>query len=210
MWGTGWANELFIGWAQQALNRALILDPATRDDLLALLDRPLCARVDPPGLRVQVEAHGQELRLTTQSQQPGALTLSGSALAFATLLMGDRSVFSQGRIQVEGDVSLAQQLQRLLERLDPDWEAVLAERVGDVPAHFIGKRVREAIQWSRRAHQSLLANIDEYLHEETHTLPPRAQLEAHFGDIDALRLAVDRIEARTERLEAAQPQRQEQ
>lgn len=196
-------SGLFIGWAEGALNQALGLDAAARQDLLALLAEPVTATVDPPGLTVQLQAEGDRLGLTVTGQRSDTLALAGSALAFASLMLGDREVFAQGRIEVNGDVTLAQQLQAVINRLEPDWEAALAARIGDVPAHFLGRRVREAIQWSRRAHESLLANVEEYLHEETRTLPPRAELDARFQDIDDLRLAVDRLEARTARLEAS-------
>jgi len=203
MLGRSRMSGLFIGWAENALNQALELDAAARRELVGLLGEPVTVDLDPPGLTLQLRADSDRLRLTIADQASDTLALTGSALAFAGLLLGDENVFAQGRIQISGDVTLAQQLQAALNRLEPDWEAALAARIGDVPAHFLGNRIREAIHWSRRAHESLLANVDEYLHEETRTLPPRAELDARLQDIDALRLTVDRLEARTAQLEAA-------
>ena len=73
--------------------------------------------------------------------------------------------------------------------------------IGDVPAHFLGQRVRGAIRWSRQAFQSLNANIEEYVHEESRALPGRRELEATFEDIDELNLRTERLEARLNLIE---------
>jgi len=80
--------------------------------------------------------------------------------------------------------------------------------VGDVPAHFIGQRVRGAVRWSRQAFTSLNANVEEYIHEESRSLPGRRELEATFTDIDRLNLKTERLEARIKRLEHSREQNQ--
>ena len=77
----------------------------------------------------------------------------------------------------------------------------MARHLGDVPAHFLGQRVRGAIRWSRQAFQSLNANIEEYVHEESRSLPGRRELEATFEDIDQISLRAARLEARLNLLE---------
>ena len=122
------------------------------------------------------------------------------AAVAAALALGDDRVFSDGRLQVHGDTGLAHQLQRALDQLKPDWEAAMARYTGDVPAHFIGQRIRGAVKWSRSAFQALNANIEEYVHEESRSLPGRRELEATFADIDALSLRTERLAARLEQL----------
>jgi len=46
----------------------------------------------------------------------------------------------------------------------------------------------------------LNANVEEYIHEESRSLPGKRELEATFGDIDQLSLQVERLDARIERL----------
>lgn len=191
-----------LRWIEAAVNQALGLDAGARRELLKLLRDPVVFRLQPRGGQLRLEAVADQIRLSTDPAASGPLTLYGTPLALAAWLLGDRDLVPQGRIRIEGDPGRTQQLQDCIGRLDPDWEAVLAKRIGDVPAHLLGRRIREAVQWSRRANQSLLANIDEYLHEETRVLPPRTELEARGQDIDQLHRAVDNLQARTERLES--------
>jgi ubiquinone biosynthesis protein UbiJ len=79
----------------------------------------------------------------------------------------------------------------------------MAESIGDVPAHFLGQRLRGAVKWSREAFRSLNANVEEYIHEESRSLPGRRELEATFEDIDQLSLRVERLDARIRQVEPA-------
>jgi ubiquinone biosynthesis protein UbiJ len=44
--------------------------------------------------------------------------------------------------------------------------------------------------------------VEEYIHEESRTLPGRRELEATFQDIDELNLRTERLEARLNQLAA--------
>lgn len=186
---------------EAALNRALELDPAGRQALMAALAAPVqFTLTDPVPLTCTLDRAGDRVRVGSQPADTPALTITGKPIALAALATGDDRVFADGRLDVTGDMALAHQLQRALNQLDPDWEAAMARYLGDVPAHFLGQRLRGAIRWSRQAFESLNANIEEYVHEESRALPGRRELEATFADIDELSLRSERLEARVNRL----------
>ena len=107
-------------------------------------------------------------------RSPALRPLPYESQAFAALALGDDRVFADERLQVQGDTALAHQFQRALNQLQPDWEAAMARRhIGDVPAHFLGQRIRNAAKWSRQAVSTMNANVEEYIHEESRTLPGR-------------------------------------
>lgn len=185
---------------EQALNRALALDPAGRIALLKALDAPVVFDFDGLNLCLSLQQVGERVQVGSSVPETAALTVSGPPLAFAALAQGDDTVFSHNRLRVEGDVGRAHALQRALGGLQPDWEGALARYTGDIPAHFIGQRVRGAVRWQRQAFASLNGNLEEYIHEESGALPGRNELAATFEDIDRTSLQVDRLAARIERL----------
>lgn len=189
---------------ERGLNRALALDPAGRQALMAALTGPVQFTVET-SLRLHLALVPAENRIQVVSQPPEspALELIGRPMAFVALATGDDQVFSQGRIRVLGDMALAHQFQRAIDQLDPDWEAAMAEYLGDVPAHFLGQRMRGAVKWSRQALHSLNANVEEYIHEESRSLPGRRELEATFEDIDQVSLRVERLDARIRQIKPA-------
>ncbi|MGM0768798.1 MAG: ubiquinone biosynthesis accessory factor UbiJ [Pseudomonadota bacterium] len=185
-----------------ALNRALELDPAGRKALLGALSGPVQFTLTAPmHLTFTLFQYGERVQVSSQPADSPALQLAGKPMAFAALASGDDQVLRQGRIEVTGDTGLAHQFQRALNQLQPDWEAALASHLGDVPAHFIGQRVRGAVKWSRQAFTALNANIEEYVHEESRTLPGRRELDATFEDIDQLSLRTERLAARLDLLQ---------
>ncbi|NWN89979.1 hypothetical protein HLV39_00525 [Marinobacter adhaerens] len=187
---------------ERALNHALALDPSGQQALLDALEGPVQFHItDPVPLAFSLHKAGRRVQVHSQPAEDPALTISGKPLAFAALATGDNRVFADNRLTVAGDTGLAHQFQRALDQLNPDWEAAMATHIGDVPAHFIGKRIRNWVSWSRQAFTALNANIEEYVHEESRALPGRRELEATFEDIDALDLQVERLGARIDHLE---------
>ncbi|SDX31853.1 ubiquinone biosynthesis accessory factor UbiJ [Marinobacter mobilis] len=194
------------GVIETAVNRALALDPAGRQALLAALSGTVQFRLTAPlPLTLTLQAAGEQVQVGSEAVAEPALDIAGRPLAFASLALGDDQVFRQERLLVEGDMGLAHQFQRAIDQLNPDWEAALAQHLGDVPAHFLGRRVRAAVAWSRQASASLNANIEEYIHEESGALPGRRELDATFAEIDDLSLRSERLAARLQQLEASLP-----
>ena len=184
-----------------ALNQALEFDPAGRQALLSALNAPVRVTITAPlPLAYTLHTTGNRVQVSSQPPETPGLEIQGKPIALAALALGDDHVFSDGRLQVEGDTALAHQLQRALDQLNPDWEAAMARHIGDVPAHFLGQRVRGAVKWSRNAFQALNANIEEYVHEESRALPGRRELEATFADIDDLNLRTERLAARIDQI----------
>lgn len=195
-------HAAITGTLELALNRALELDPTGRRDLLRALTGPVCFEVSEP-VAMTICLQGTRRGVSVSGVRPDhpALVIAGRPLALAALAVGDDRAIADGRLSVEGDTGLAHQFQQALARLDPDWEAALARYTGDIPAHFFGRRLRGAVRWSRQAMASLTASLEEYIHEETGTLPGKRELEPTFEDIDQLSLRTERLAARVERLE---------
>ncbi|MGM0571519.1 SCP2 domain-containing protein [Marinobacter sp.] len=195
-------HAAITGTLELALNRALELDPAGRRDLLRALAGPVCFQVSEP-VNMAICLQGTSRGVTVSGLLPDdpALVIRGRPLALAALTLGDDEAIHDGRLTVAGDTGLAQQFQQALAKLDPDWEAALAGYTGDIAAHFIGQRIRNGVRWSREAMASISASVEEYIHEETGTLPGRRELEPAFEGIDQLSLATERLEARIGRLE---------
>jgi len=87
-----------------------------------------------------------------------------------------------------------------------DWEEVLAQNIGDIPAHQAGRLLRGSLDWIMSTRGKLREDIGEYLQEEVRLLPSRNEIEAFMDDVSKTRSDVDRLEARIQRLEKEQHQ----
>lgn len=203
---------------ETALNRALALDPDTRDALRPLDGRSVVLSLDPPGgegaplaLRLTVAQDRLNVGpvdleatpdLAVRGTLAGALSF-GMQTLLPKLLGGredDDASVPVGRMRIEGDADLARRLQRLAERFDPDWRQPFAAVFGDVIGVQIANGFAAALKQARAGGRSFAENAAEYLTEESRDVVPRAELEAFYDDVDALRDDAARLAARVARL----------
>ena len=98
------------------------------------------------------------------------------------------------KLDIDGDPMLAQQLVNLVKALDIDWEAKLAEKLGDGMAHRISalfKQSRERFQQQSEMRQRWLKGV---LTEEKQVLPNRLEFELFKDDVQALRAQIERLQ----------------
>lgn len=201
---------------EAALNRAVALDPDTRDALQALDGRSVVLALDaaesPLAMRLQVA--GTQLRVgpVDAEQTPDLAVRStlGGMLSFGMQsllpkLLGkrddDEAAVPVGRMRIEGDAELARRLQRLAERFDPDWQQPFTAIFGDVLGVQIANGVAAALRQARTGGQKFAESAAEYLTEESRDVVPRAELDAFHDDVDTLRDDTERLAARIARLQ---------
>lgn len=189
---------------EAALNRALALDPETRDALPRLDGRRVALRVDRPPLALQVTVDGDRLRVgPVDNAAAPDLDVRGTLAGLVSQLpmfRRDDDGPPVGSMRIEGDADLARRLQRLAERFDPDWQAPFVAVFGEVLGVQVAKVFAGALRQARAGARGLAETTAEYLTEESRDIVPREELAAFHDDVDALRDDVERLAARIARL----------
>lgn len=193
---------------EAALNRALRLDPGTRDGLRALDGQRIALQIESPPLALQVRVDGERLAVepVDHDREPDLSVRSTIGALVAQLPTPFGDMFRRhdappvGRLRVSGDADLARRLQRLAERFDPDWQQPFAAVFGDVLGVQIAKAVAGALKQAKTASRNLAETTAEFLTEESRDLVGRDELNAFHDDVDALRDDVERIAVRVARL----------
>lgn len=186
------------GLLERAVNAAVALDPEFPPRLSAFEGK--CLEVDVLGMdyHVFVTVSAERLILLKERPERPDVTVRGAPLALLKLVTADDPAASiqSGDVTMAGDVNLGRRFKSVLGELDIDWEELLAQRIGDIAAHKLGNLARGFLGWRRNAHASVAANVGEYLQEEARHTPARIEIENFMNDVDALREAADRLEAR--------------
>ena len=192
---------------EAALNRALALDPDTRDGLRSLDGQRIVLQVEQPPLALQVRVDGERLRVgpVAADVEPDLSVRSTLAALVAQLPVFRRDDAPPvGRLRVSGDADLARRLQRLAERFDPDWQQPFAAVFGDVLGVQIANAVAGALRQARVTARNLAESAAEFVTEESRDVVGREELDAFHDDVDALRDDVERLAARIARLPSGQ------
>ena len=189
--------------AEALINAVLKQDPASALALQTYRGKAL--RIDcttPLALTVflVVEDHGFSLR-SVYEEEPDA-SISASAGSFATLMLSESqsSALFSPAIALGGDTQLIQGLHRIINGLEIDWQGHFAPLIGDSATHQFSELVSRAQRWGKQSRDAIIDDIEEYLHEEARILPSKSEM-AHFSTrVDELKLHLDRVQARTQRL----------
>ncbi|WP_376752326.1 ubiquinone biosynthesis accessory factor UbiJ, partial [Stutzerimonas nitrititolerans] len=103
-------------------------------------------------------------------------------------------------VEIDGDSALLMHLAEVLQDLELDWEYEVSRWLGPVGTHLLGSGLRSSSAWLRQSSDSLRQDLADYLNEESRTLVGTNEAEARFAELDRLKLVLDRLEARVERL----------
>ncbi|WP_133501583.1 ubiquinone biosynthesis accessory factor UbiJ [Cognatilysobacter terrigena] len=189
---------------EAALNRALALDPDTRDGLRNLDGRRLVVRLATPPLALQITVDGERLRVgpvddANEADLSVRATIGGLIAQLPFMRRDDAPAV--GAMRIEGDADLARRLQRLAERFDPDWQQPFVAAFGDVIGVQVAQLFASTLRTAKTAAGVLATNAADYVQHETQDVVGRDELAAFYDDIDTLRDDVERLAARIARLQ---------
>jgi ubiquinone biosynthesis accessory factor UbiJ len=182
------------------LNRGLPRSPRARQ-LCAELAGKSIAIVIRDIARFRVASNGQTLTVS-RDEMPADATISGGPLSLLALSgESGQAVLQRGDVTTSGETDTAQAFRELAQLLRPDLEEELSLVIGDVAAHQLGRFARLTAGWGRRAADTTLKNLAEYLGHERADLVSRNEGEQFLRGVDQVREGVDRLQARLDVLE---------
>lgn len=190
---------------ETALKHYLAMDPDSAYFLKPLAGKVIAVTIEPINETLFLCPAENSIQIIDHYPGEPDTCLKGSLPAFALMGLGEspmRSIFS-GEITITGDTHTGKKFQELFAKVDIDWEEQLSHYTGDIVAHQIGQLIRSCQSWSKQSLDAFKLNSVEFLQEETRDLPAVPEADSFYRQVDDLRLALDRLHTRTERLEAA-------
>lgn len=183
------------------LNRNVAMSTRAQELAARLEGRSLALRVEGLPLSFTASIRSGQVALATGTEAPADATVSGTPITLLSLVAAEaRTRLSSTPVTVAGDAEVAEGFQDLLRAARPEFEEELSRHIGDVAAHQVGNLVRSAADWGRKTASTFAANVGEYLQEEGRDLVTRTEMDEFLHDVDELREAADRLEARVSQL----------
>ncbi len=109
-------------------------------------------------------------------------------------------LIKQDKLELEGDIQLAQNFAKLLTDAKPDIEEWLSRVTGDVVAHTLVSGAKQGFDWLQQCGQKKQNQLAQVLTEEWLIAPAPLEI-AHFCDqVDAVSQQCDQLEIRIKRL----------
>ena len=178
------------------INSALRLDPAARDKLAALNGRRISLDL---GWRAQpwlIEIHDGELHFSDDHATLCDVRLSGNLSGFLQLFKkpANSSTPPRGKLYIEGDLHAAQQFQRVMGELAPDYDHVLRDRFGERLGSTLADAVRRLQAHGEAGKAAIEAKLRAYLTENG--CATRSEAADFSRRIQALAARLTRLETR--------------
>ena len=194
--------ELFASVLGEAAGRFFQLASNSQQYLAPIAGKVIALHFVPFNWRIYLCPGETSIEVLPSFAAEPDVSFTGSPLAFARMGLGGSPlrVLFAGEVVVEGDMQVARRFQRLFEKLDFDWESLLARFVGHGFATRIVGGLRSSHAWRVETVETLQLNAAEYLQEESRELPASAEAELFCAEVDTLRADCDRLEKKILRL----------
>ena len=196
----------------RALNRAIALDPDTRNALAKLAGRRIGVHLRGPEIAFDIAVREGTLRVEPPQDvdaNDGAKTkpdlrvaaTPGSLLAMA--LARDGETLPPGKIEIAGDAELARRVEKLAREFAPDFEAAFARVFGEVIGVAIARALKRATNGLRTGAHHATQDSADWLRDEARLAVPRGELDDFLDEVDHLRERAERLSARVNRLQGS-------
>ena len=189
---------LLASLIEGALERAIHLDDQIEDRLAALNGKSVQLALDGVGIDLYFSGTDDSLTIRAESEEAADTIIRGTPTALLALAVPDWRASGSG-VRIEGDAGTAQALEKLFRQLDPDWERLITDQFGEVVGHQLWRMAQDALNISKRSSNLAREQIGHYLREESGLLASPAEVQQFTAEVDELREAVDRLEARLRR-----------
>lgn len=192
---------LFAG-VELGLNRVLTMDSTALPRLARLSGRVIAVECGAPNLQLFILPSANGLQLAAQWAGATDCRLHAPAASLLRLATSqDKTrILHSPEVSLDGDSAVLLELAGILQDLELDWEYELSRWLGPVGSRLLGGHLRSRVNWTGQALDSLRLNLADYLSEESRSLVGRREADARFAELDRLKLSLDRLDARIERL----------
>lgn len=194
------------------VNRALALDPASRQQLAALHGQVFHLECTRPELDLFLILHTDRVQLAGNWEGDVTAGLSGSGSDYRELLASrdPGATLINGAMTVRGDSKALLRLREIAAHLDIDWESPLTTVFGDVIGHQFAQSLRFGQRVMSDAASSLRRQIHDYVQDESDWLAPRWEVEQFQTEVTRVAQRSEQLAANIARLQQQIQQQMQQ
>lgn len=189
-----------------AINKAVSSDPANRDYLRSLGDICLLIHSESPEFSIYVKINDGLISLhskisdddNSEDTQECNLRIRATALNLVKLLLtpaDNAAALREANVHVEGDVALLLELSQVIKQVAIDWEALLADHIGDYPAVLLSRGAKRAKTETSKAFSAQKAFMEDWLQRPDAPVPNRTEYETLKNSLRDLNYRLDRLDA---------------
>jgi ubiquinone biosynthesis protein UbiJ len=104
------------------------------------------------------------------------------------------------KLDIQGDLKVAQRFAEIAQTLDIDWQSELAKRIGDIPSYKLGQLGRNLLNKLNFTTTQIQADASEWLIHEKRLMITAAEMSYFNHDVEHVELQVSALSQRIDEL----------
>ena len=195
--------ESWINKFEEYINKILRLDEQTFNDLNKYNDKIIAFEFINTKIKLYITLSENRLNIDSECNKDPDVLIKSSPTNFLKTILPSKYGMADFPVdmQVVGDITLAQDFQKIMRNLDIDLEDPLSKLVGDTLAYQIGQFMRKAGNITFKTVETLMVDISEYLRFEIEMLPDELLVEEFSKEVDLLRNDTELVSKRINKLD---------
>ena len=195
--------ESWINKFEEYINKILRLDEQTFNDLNKYNDKIIAFEFINTKIKLYITLSENRLNIDSECNKDPDVLIKSSPTNFLKTILPSKYGMADFPVdmQVVGDITLAQDFQKIMRNLDIDLEDPLSKLVGDTLAYQIGQFMRKAGNITFKTVETLMVDISEYLRFEIEMLPDELLVEEFIKEVDLLRNDTELVSKRINKLD---------
>jgi len=187
-------QQLLCSVLETLINKALALNLNGTQGLYALEQKCLVVQLTELGFPLSFIVSNNKVLVTSLNEHPDCeINTSVKTLIALKEEQQLTELIKQDKLDITGDIKIAQQFANIAETLNIDWQTELAKHIGDVPTYKLmqlGKQLIKKVDFTTKQVQ---ADSTEWLVHEKRLVVTNSQ-------VSAFNLQVSELDVRTESL----------
>ncbi|MCH2055974.1 MAG: SCP2 sterol-binding domain-containing protein [Thalassotalea sp.] len=180
--------QLFCSVVESIANGAISLSPATKEKLPTLDEKRLAVHLQELGFSLVISQGQGKLLITSPSEDAiiADCTISTSVSALKELKNEQQltALIKADKLDIEGDMKVAQQFASLADSFDIDWPAELEKHIGDIATHKLITLGKKASTKAEFVKTQISSDASEYVVYEQQLVVTQPEIQGWVEDID--------------------------
>ncbi len=186
--------QLICATLEKVLHKVVAMDPASPALLQKVQGKQLALQLQELPWRFVLSGTAQTLLLNQHHEKVDCVTTTD----LATLQkLNDPSqltrLIKQDKLQIDGDLQVAQQFSSLLQQLDPDWQQQLSGWLGDALAHKVATAIKQLQLYIQTQLQQTEQAAVELAQDELALSPTQAEMNQFSRDVSQLQARLEQL-----------------
>jgi len=190
-------SQLIANTLEMSVNRYLALDPYAVEACNDLEGRSIMLELRELKFPIYFKVENNRLKVySVLEEKVDAKIKSSIPVLFKMAVTGSDETLLGSGTEMSGNMDVGRQFRNIFKNMAIDWEEIVSKYTGDIVAHRLGNGVRDLRRWMGNSAEIIKRDVTEYLQEESLLLPAKYEIENYIQQVDEIRQAADRAEAR--------------